>query len=56
MNRYKKANQGIHAPEDLKEKVITSRRPARRGRPALWGAAAAVLAVCILAGAVLWPG
>ena len=56
MNRYKKANQGIHAPEDLKEKVITSHRPARRGRPALWGAAAAVLAVCILAGAVLWPG
>ena len=45
MNRYKKANQGIHAPEDLKEKVITSHRPARRGRPDLWGAAAAVLAL-----------
>lgn len=54
MNRYKKANQGIHAPEELKQKVIQSAKPVRR--PARWAALAAVLAVAILAGVVLWPG
>ncbi len=56
MNRYKKANRGIHAPEDLKEKVVSARSPARRGHPVRWAAAAAVLAVALLAVAVFWPG
>lgn len=56
MKRYKKANQGIHAPEELKEKVIKAQTPARRGHPARWGAVAAVLAGALLAGALLWPG
>ena len=54
MNRYRKANEGIHAPEELKQKVIQSAKPVRR--PARWAALAAVLAVAILAGVVLWPG
>ena len=54
MNRYKKANQGIHAPEELKQKVIQSAKPVRR--PARWAALAAVLAVAIAAGVALWPG
>lgn len=54
MNRYRKANEGIHAPEELKQKVIQSAKPVRR--PARWAALAAVLAVAILTGVVLWPG
>ena len=54
MNRYRKANDGIHAPEELKQKVIQSAKPVRR--PARWAALTAVLAVAILAGVVLWPG
>lgn len=54
MNRYRKANEGIHAPEELKQKVVQSAKPVRR--PARWAALAAVLAVAILAGVVLWPG
>ena len=54
MNRYQKANEGIHAPEELKQEVIQSAKPVRR--PARWAALAAVLAVAILAGVVLWPG
>ena len=54
MNRYRKANEGIHAPEELKQEVIQSAKPVRR--PARWAALAAVLAVAILAGVVLWPG
>ena len=54
MKRYKKANEGIHAPEETKEKAVRSdgKRPSR----ARWlGAAAAVLAVVILGGVALWP-
>ena len=53
MNRYKKANEGIHAPGEVKEKAA---RPAVKRSRAPWvGAVAALLAVVILAGAVLWP-
>ena len=53
MNRYKKANEGIHAPEEVKEKAV---RPAGRPVRARWvGAVAAVLAVAILGGVALWP-
>ena len=53
MNRYKKANEGIHAPEESKERAA---RPAGRPSRARWmGAAAAMLAVVILAGVALWP-
>ena len=53
MNRYKKANEGIHAPEDVKERAA---RPA--GRPhARWaGAVAAVLAVALIGGAAVGSG
>ena len=54
MNRYRKANEGIHAPEDLKQKVVQSTKPVRR--PARWAALAAVLVLAIVAGVVLWPG
>ena len=54
MKRYKKANEGIHAPEELKEKAA---RPAARRPYARWtGAVAAVLAVAILGGIAMWPG
>lgn len=54
MNRYKKANEGIHAPEKIKEKAA---RPAGKSPNARWmGAVAAVLAVAIIGGAAMWPG
>ncbi|MBD5133987.1 MAG: serpin family protein [Clostridiales bacterium] len=54
MNRYKKANGGIHAPEELKENAA---RPAvKRPYPRWAGAVAAVLAVALIGGAALWPG
>lgn len=53
MNRYKKANEGIHAPEEVKERAA---RPARRSRAGWIGGVAAVLAAAILAGVVFWPG
>ena len=54
MNRYKKANEGIHAPEETKERAA---RPAGKRSHAPWvGAVAAVLAVAILGGVALWPG
>ena len=53
MNRYKKANEGIHAPEELKERAA---RPVRRSRVGWIGGVAAVLAAAILAGVVFWPG
>ena len=54
MKRYKKANEGIHAPGETKEKAA---RPAgKRGHARWMGAAAAVLAVVILAGVAVWPG
>ena len=55
MNRYQKANQGIHAPEDLKQKVVQSAKPVRRF-PARWAALAAVLVLAVVAGVVFWPG
>lgn len=49
MNRYRKANEGIHAPEDVKEKAV--RPQGRRGGYARWaGAVAAVLAVALIGG------
>lgn len=54
MKRYKKANEGIHAPEKVKEEAA---RPAGKGPRARWTAAvAAVLAVVLIGGAALWPG
>ena len=53
MKRYKKANEGIHAPEEVKEKAV---RPAGKRGYARWmGAVAAVLAVVLIAGVALWP-
>lgn len=54
MMRYKKANEGVHAPDDLKKQAVRSPTPRRRAR---WmGAVAAVLAATIVGGIVLWPG
>lgn len=53
MNRYKKANEGIHAPEEIKERAA---RPAGKRPYAHWtGAVAAVLAVTIIGGVAMWP-
>ena len=53
MKRYKKANEGIHAPEEVKEKAA---RPHRRRPYARWtGAVAAVLAVAVIGGVAMWP-
>ena len=54
MKRYKKANEGIHAPEEVKENAArpNGQRPYTR-----WaGAVAAVLAVAIIGGIAMWPG
>ena len=54
MKRYKKANEGIHAPEELKEAAA---RPAGKRPYAHWmGAVAAVLVVAIIGGIAMWPG
>ena len=54
MKRYQKANEGVHAPEEAKERAA---RPDGRPSRARWmGAVAAVLAVVILGGVALWPG
>ena len=53
MKRYKKANEGIHAPEEIKEKAA---RPAGRSSYSRWmGAVAAVLAVALIGGIAMWP-
>ena len=53
MKRYQKANEGVHAPEEAKEKAA---RPAgKRGYTRWMGAVAALLAVAILGGVALWP-
>lgn len=53
MKRYQKANEGIHAPEELKEKAA---RPSQKRSHARWmGAVAAVLVVAIIGGIALWP-
>ena len=54
MNRYKKANEDIHVPEEIKEKAA---RPAGKRAYAPWmGAVAAVLAVVLIGGIAMWPG
>ncbi|MBD5099345.1 MAG: serpin family protein [Clostridiales bacterium] len=54
MKRYQKANEGIHAPEELRENAV---RPSQKRSHARWmGAVAAVLAVAIIGGIALWPG
>lgn len=54
MKRYKKANEGIHAPEELKENAV---RPSQKHSHARWmGAVAAVLAAAVIGGIALWPG
>lgn len=52
MERYKKANEGIHAPEELKKNAVQP----RPSRVKWFGAVAAMLAVVLLAGIALWPG
>ena len=53
MKRYKMANEGVHAPGEIKERAA---RPAGRRGYARWmGAVAAMLAVVLLAGVALWP-
>ena len=53
MERYKKASEGIHAPDELKRNVIETPSDVKRPRRAVWlGAAAAVLAVVLLVGTV----
>ncbi len=55
MNRYKKANEGIHAPEDVKEKAV--RPQGRRGGYTRWaGAVAALLAVVLIGGIAMYSG
>lgn len=55
MNRYKKANEGIHAPEEVKEKAV--RPQGRRGGYPRWaGAVAAMLAVVLIGGIALYSG
>lgn len=52
MKRYKQANEGVHAPEELKARAAGAPKASRRG----WvGAAAAVLALAVIAGIILWP-
>ena len=54
MKRYKQANEGIHAPGEVKEKAA---RPAVKLSRVRWmGAVAAVLAVVLIAGVALRPG
>ena len=54
MKRYKQANEGIHAPEEVKERAV---RPAKRRPYARWmGAVAAVLAVAVIGGAAMQAG
>lgn len=55
MNRYKKANEGIHVPEDVKEKAV--RPQGRRGGYTRWtGAVAALLAVALIGGIAVYSG
>lgn len=64
MERYKKANEGIHAPEALKQKTVRSLSRTQHkqttfahhpSRKAWVGVVAAVLAIVILGGVLLWP-
>ena len=54
MKRYKQANEGIHPPDELKEKAA---RSAGKGPYTRWmGAVAAVLAVAIIGGVAMQTG
>ena len=55
MNRYKKANEGIHAPEHVKERAA-GLQGRRRGYPRWAGAVAAMLAVVLMGGIALYSG
>lgn len=55
MNRYKKANEGIHAPEHVKERAAGP-QGRRRGYPRWAGAVAAMLAVVLMGGIALYSG
>lgn len=53
MKRYQKANEGVHAPNELKKRAAES---ARMGRRIHWaGPVAAVLSIAILGGVALRP-
>ena len=53
MERYKKANEGIHAPDELKKKAAEDPAASGRTPKAAWlGAAAAILVVALLVGVV----
>ena len=53
MNRYRKANEGIHAPEEVRKRVVRQNGTSH----AKWvSAVAAVVAVAIVAGILFWPG
>ena len=54
MNRYKKANEGIHAPEEVKEKA--ARSAGKRSYSRWMGAVAAVLAVAMIGGVAMQTG
>ncbi len=54
MERYRKANEDIRAPEGLK-RAAAAPGPARR-RSRWMGVTAAVLALAVLGGLLLWPG
>ena len=53
MQRYKQANEGIHAPGEVKEKAALT--AGRRSHARWMSVAAAMLAVVLIAGAALWP-
>lgn len=55
MNRYKKANEGIHAPEHVKERAA-GLQGRRGGYPRWAGAVAAMLAVVLMGGIALYSG
>ena len=54
MKRYRKANEGVHAPGEVKKRATKADRPHHRAR---WmGAVAAVLAVALIGGVAAWSG
>ncbi len=52
MKRYQKANEGIHAPGEIKERAV---RPSQK-RPYWREAVAAVLTLVLIGGAAMWTG
>ena len=54
MKRYRQANENIRASEEMKEKAV---RPGPKRTYARWReAVAAVLAVALIGGSVMWTG